>query len=147
MPELPEVETVKRELSKSLIGQKFLTPIIINLKCVQTDKSEYIKGISNSEVSSLSREGKFLIIHLNNNHKILFHLRMEGKLFFEEIDQVSKKHLSLYIPTEGGNILSFYDTRKFGVTYFLREEEKGPLSSLGLEPSQINSSKKFAASA
>ena len=141
MPELPEVETVKRELSKSLIGQKFLAPIIINLKCVQTDKNEYIKGISNSEVSSLSREGKFLIIHLNNNHKILFHLRMEGKLFFEEKNQVSKKHLSLYIPTEGGNILSFYDTRKFGVTYFLREEEKGPLSSLGLEPSQIKSSK------
>ena len=137
MPELPEVETVKRELSKSLIGRTFSSPVIYNLNCVQTDIDEYKNKVNKSKISSLSREGKFLIIHLENRGKLIFHLRMEGKLFYEEKSKLSTKHLSLYIPLDNDYNLAFYDTRKFGVTYFLKEEERGPLSNLGLEPSQI----------
>ena len=137
MPELPEVETIKRELERNIINKHCLKPVVINNKCLQTPKEEYINGINNTNITSLSREGKFLIIHLDNNHKILFHLRMEGKLFYEEDKELKEKHLSLYIPFDNGYHLAFYDTRKFGVTYYLKEDEKGPLSKLGLEPSQI----------
>ena len=88
MPELPEVETVKRELSKSLIGRTFSLPVIYNLNCVQTYIDEYKNKVNKSKISSLSREGKFLIIHLENRGKLIFHLRMEGKLFYEEKSKI-----------------------------------------------------------
>lgn len=139
MPELPEVETVKRELERNILNKHCLKPVIINLKCIQTPIEEYVNGINNSMITSLSREGKFLIIHLNNNHKILFHLRMEGKLFYEKKEEIKQKHLSLYIPFDDETNLVFYDSRKFGVSFYLKEEEKGPLNKLGLEPKEISS--------
>ena len=139
MPELPEVETVKRELERNILNKHCLKPVIIHSKSIQTPTDEYINGINNTSIVSLSRKGKFLIIHLNNNHKVLFHLRMEGKLFYEDNKELKNNHLTLYIPFDNNYHLAFYDSRKFGVTYYLKEDDEGPLSSLGLEPSEIKS--------
>ena len=141
MPELPEVETVKRELEKEILNKTFLKPKIFFKKLIQTDLDEYIKEIENKKIISLSRKGKFLLIHLNNDHKIVFHLRMEGKLFVVNKNNYSTKHLSMLIPFTDDNALAFYDTRKFGVSYYLKETDLGPLIKLGLEPEQITNPK------
>ncbi len=137
MPELPEVETVKRELLN--IKNKVLDkPIIYYANCIKTPIDEYENGLVNNWVIDIDRYGKFLIIKLSNNTKILFHLRMEGKLFVVDKNNHSIKHLSLFIPFLNSNDgLAFYDTRKFGVTYLLKNEDKGPLAKLGKEPFEI----------
>ena len=141
MPELPEVETVRRELSKHLVGKTFLKPIVLYHGMIKTNEEDYVAGIANTTIVNISRRGKFLIFHLDNSHKILFHLRMEGKLFIVPINQHSLDHLSLFIPFKNSDEgLAFYDVRKFGVTYYLKEEKNGPLDELGPEPFEIKDS-------
>lgn len=139
MPELPEVETVKRELEKKLIGKTFLSPTIYHKPIVKSDYDAYLKGLDNKKVISLSRKGKFLLIHLDDENEILFHLRMEGKLFVVDKNNHTLKHLTMFIPFKDDDKgLAFYDTRKFGITMLLKKDEMGPLNKVGLEPSEIN---------
>jgi|LAHS01.1.fsa_nt_gb formamidopyrimidine-DNA glycosylase len=138
MPELPEVETVRRELEKTLVGKVFARPQVFYKPLVKTDYQSYLKGLEHSQVLRVSRKGKYLSFHLSNQHQVLFHLRMEGKLFVVDQKQHSTSHLSLYIPFENDSqALAFYDVRKFGVSYYLAENELGPLAKLGKEPSEI----------
>lgn len=141
MPELPEVETVKRELEKKIKNKIFLKPIIYYPNCVKTDLNSYINDIENKKIISLSRRGKFLIINLSDKEEILFHLRMEGKLFVVNKNNYETKHLSLFIPFKDDEEgLAFYDVRKFGVTYLIKDEKDSPLSTLGPEPFDLNDS-------
>ncbi len=138
MPELPEVETVKRELERTIVGKTLLSPLVYYRPLIHQDEIEYEEGVDHQRIDSVSRKGKFLLIHLENGKKILFHLRMEGKLFVVDKEKHSLEHLSLFFPFENDNQgLAFYDVRKFGVTMLLKETDDGPLASLGLEPSQI----------
>ena len=137
MPELPEVETVKKMLEPDLVGKTFSRPIIYVKRAISGPIETYQNGVEGRKVTSLSRRGKYLLIHLDNQTKLLFHLRMEGKLFVVK-KAPEENHLSLYLPfqgEEGG--LAFFDTRKFGISYLLKEEDEGPLSKLGPEPSEI----------
>ena len=138
MPELPEVETVKRELEKIMLNKTLLTPQIFFKGAIKSDYETYLKEINDKTVVSFSRKGKFLLINLNDNQRILFHLRMEGKLFVVDKDDHTTKHLTLFIPFKNDDKgLAFYDVRKFGITQLLKEGELGPLEKLGLEPSEI----------
>lgn len=138
MPELPEVETVKRELCKSILGKTFSSPVIYYKPLIKTDYSLFIEDIKGKEILSIARKGKFLIFHLSGEKKLLFHLRMEGKIFIENTESHSLSHLSLFIPFENDeNGLAFYDVRKFGCIYYLNEKEQGPLLHVGKEPFDI----------
>ncbi len=138
MPELPEVETVKRELEKIMLNKTLLTPQVFFKGAIKSDYETYLKEINDKTVVSFSRKGKFLLINLNDNQRILFHLRMEGKLFVVDKDDHTTKHLTLFIPFKNDDKgLAFYDVRKFGITQLLKEGELGPLEKLGLEPSEI----------
>lgn len=138
MPELPEVETVRRELERTIVGKTLLSPLVYYRPLIHQNEKEYKNGIDHQKVGFVSRRGKFLLIHLENGKKILFHLRMEGKLFVVDKENHSLDHLSLFFPfADSDQGLAFYDVRKFGVTMLLEKEEEGPLASLGLEPSEI----------
>lgn len=138
MPELPEVETVKRTLEKLIISHKLDEPIIYYANMIKTDIEEYKHSLKDKTILSLDRKGKFLIINLDDKKRILFHLRMEGKLYVVKKENYDKKHLSMIIPfIDNDEALAFYDVRKFGVTYLLSEDEKGPLNNIGKEPFEI----------
>ncbi len=139
MPELPEVETVKRQLEKKVVGKVFSAPVLYVQKRVQSDLSSFQEGIEGKKILSLTRKGKYLIFHLSEKKKLIFHLRREGKLYLAEKERHSLSHLSLFLPfRDDDRGLAFYDVRKFGVVYYLKEEEEGPLSQLGKEPFEIN---------
>lgn len=135
MPELPEVETVIRELRLILVGKTFSNPLLSYTPLVKTDCSLFLNTLKGKTVLSLSRKGKFIIIHLTEERKLIFHLRMEGKLFIEKTADHPLNHLTLFIPFEKEDTgLAFYDVRKFGCLYYLNENESGPLSKVGKEP-------------
>lgn len=143
MPELPEVETVRRELAKSLPNKVLLRPAIYFAKMIQTDFDEY-RNIDHLKVMDVTRQGKFLILHLSNQKKLLFHLRMEGKLYLVNKEHHDLHHLSLFFPFDDDeNGLAFYDVRKFGVTYYLDEKEMGPLQEVGPEPKEVKDTQKL----
>ena len=137
MPELPEVETVKRALEKEILNQTLLAPIIYVKRALQSDYDSFSSSIIDKKIISLSRKGKFIIFNLNEG-RLIFHLRMEGKLFVVDKEKHDINHLSLFLPfkdSEKG--IAFYDTRKFGIFMYLKNGEEGPLANVGKEPFEI----------
>ena len=87
MPELPEVETVCRVLSKNIIGLTIKKVEIINKNLRHPLYSNIKKKIFLSNIKSIIRRGKYGLIILNNRNVIIFHLGMTGKF---------KIHLGVY---------------------------------------------------
>ena len=79
MPELPEVETVKRVLLPIVKGRTIKGVDILRKSIVNNLEEEFISFIKNETVLDMSRIGKFLIFHLTNEKVLISHLRMEGK--------------------------------------------------------------------
>lgn len=139
MPELPEVETVRRELSQHLIGLKFKKVEFLYKPCFE-NKNRSIDEIIDAEITSLSRKGKYLIFNLSNEKLLVFHLRMEGKLFFLEKESADLKRCMCKFEFSNDNehILTFNDVRKFGRIYLLDDINQEPLSKVGAEPMDID---------
>lgn len=79
MPELPEVETIRQGLSKTIVGKKIEKFESKDLKVVQFKPEE----IEKSKIKSIERRAKMLIINLSNDKSILIHLKMTGQLIWE----------------------------------------------------------------
>lgn len=81
MPELPEVETIKNVIEPQVQGHIIKNVIINRPEVISYPAAEqFYKAIMGQEISSMSRRGKFLMIHLKNESRIILHLRMTGCL-------------------------------------------------------------------
>ena len=136
MPELPEVETVRRVLDKEILG---LTITDIKIKydnIIDYDINEFKKSIIGKKIISTSRLGKFLIFNLDNGN-IISHLRMEGKYFYLPKDSFDNKHVHVIYYFDNGYSLIYQDVRKFGrMTYRENDElySTKPLNEIGIDP-------------
>lgn len=136
MPELPEVETVRKGLLNKIQGKKILSckvlyPGIIAMPSVQ----EFEKNLKNQEIKDIKRRGKFLLIELSD-YVLVSHLRMEGKYFIKKENDELSKHDHVIFKLNDENELRYNDTRKFGKMYLVKETELSltPLNDLGKEP-------------
>lgn len=144
MPELPEVETIRKALMPKLIGMTFLKPEVFCSRLLSCPSALYQKQIEGRTVVNLERRGKYLLFVLDDGTRLLFHLRMEGKLFVVPKAKHSTAHLSCFLPfKDSPDGLAFYDVRKFGVSQVLRKGEEGPLARLGPEPLTLTDSHVF----
>lgn len=137
MPELPEVETVKRILEQEVIGKTIEDIEFYRAKNVVTGAEEFVRTLKGKKIEAMSRVGKFLVFHLSEGHVIVSHLRMEGKYYAGMKDDPVEKHEILRFLFTDGTRLSYLDTRKFGVLYLEREDDylaKAPLTEVGTEP-------------
>ena len=92
MPELPEVETIKRQLQKEIVGKKIIK-VEINLpKLVKTDPEKFRKKVENKRINSVWRRAKIIGIELDNKYTILIHLKLTGQLlYFPSIKELELK--------------------------------------------------------
>lgn len=120
MPELPEVETIKRGLAKKIKG-KTIKKIDIKLpKLVNFDVVGFQKEILGAKIEKISRRAKLLVLKLSNAGAILIHLKMSGQLLYEgEI----RKHARAVFYFSDGTKLVFNDMRKFGYFKFLPQNK------------------------
>jgi len=136
MPELPEVETVRRGLESKVIGKKIASTEILWSRIIENDSVEFTNSIIGQEIVSVSRRGKFLIFHLSNSD-LISHLRMEGKFEYYEKPTDVSKHTHVILHFSDQSQLRYLDVRKFGR---MKLVEKGQalseknLASLGPEP-------------
>ncbi|ACV63227.1 formamidopyrimidine-DNA glycosylase [Desulfofarcimen acetoxidans DSM 771] len=138
MPELPEVETIKRTLEPKLTGQSFTEaliylPTIIRIPGIE----EFKKEIVGQKIKSISRRGKYLTINLSNNLALIFHLRMTGRLIYCHADEPIVKHTHLILKLDSGNELRFIDVRQFGRIWLVSVQKLNTVSGLkdlGPEP-------------
>jgi formamidopyrimidine-DNA glycosylase len=135
MPELPEVETIRRSLEPLITGRRIIGVRIILLKALRGITPEMFTGaVSGETIKAVERRGKYLILRLTNNMRIIFHLRMTGRLVFSTVDDPAAKYTTMVLEFEGGKELRFEDTRKFGTIDLLDEGMSHPMNTLGPEP-------------
>lgn len=141
MPELPEVETVRRSLLDLIIGKKIKSIDAYYERIIQSDVEEFKTLLINETFRDISRYGKFLIFILDH-YIIVSHLRMEGKYFLKESQEVApkEKHEHIIFNFDDETTLRYNDTRKFGVMILFKTNKvedvlkEEPLSKLGIEP-------------
>lgn len=95
MPELPEVETVRRGLEKLILGKKISSIEIRYPKMIKTDLDEFRKEVPGQVVESMGRRGKYLIFYLTDK-VLISHLRMEGKYFYYPDQVPERKHAHVF---------------------------------------------------
>mgnify|MGYP001766935767 FL=1 len=139
MPELPEVETIRRGLISgngeipSLLYQRIISVDLFWRKTVASpDPLQFIQELKGREVIELSRRGKFLLINLDHG-TLIFHLRMSGDLRMQPAGEPTQKHDRLQLNFNSGWKLVLNDTRKFGRAW-LTEDPQKVLSGIGPEP-------------
>ena len=141
MPELPEVETVRRVLETEILNKKITGIEIFYDKIIDGDKDYFINNVVNHYFKEISRIGKYLIFKLDDDNYILSHLRMEGKYFYEKNDFPINKHIHLIFYFDNGYKLMYQDVRKFGRLEYKNNSDlyiTPPLSLLGYEPFKRN---------
>ena len=155
MPELPEVETVKRGLEKFILNKKITQ---VKVLCKKSFISEEKYFNINPEIINIRRFGKALVIDLDNEHSLMIHLRMTGQLIWRGqenfaaghpsenfISELPNKQTRVIFEFEDG-VLYFNDQRKFGfVKYLLTKEVEQDdfIRKLGKEPWETSAEELF----
>lgn len=143
MPELPEVETIARSLNNILPGRIFQGVTIRYSGCLKSGSDFFQSGIANQEIKKVWRRGKLVLINLNKQYHIVFHLKMSGQLLYGVGTEPSfDKHTHLIFRLNDQGFLYFHDTRKFGYCYLLSSDELDQwpyFASLGPEPLGLES--------
>jgi formamidopyrimidine-DNA glycosylase len=111
MPELPEVETIKRELDRVVLGKKIVDIIVNKPKVIkEPTKDKFISGLKNAVIKKILRKGKGLIFQLSNGKSLVIHLRMTGQLIYPGNATVARVSFEL----SDGKLLDFNDRRLLG---------------------------------
>ncbi|MBR3164140.1 bifunctional DNA-formamidopyrimidine glycosylase/DNA-(apurinic or apyrimidinic site) lyase [Candidatus Saccharibacteria bacterium] len=153
MPELPEVETIKRGLLTRILNKRIMRIVVLNEKSWRGLPSERIVGES---IVAIERRGKALLLRMSNGLYVMVHLRMTGQIIVDEgesgeeaarfaaghpdesfREKMPGRHTRVVIEFEDGVRLYFNDLRKFGFMKVLDElgvQEERFLRKLGPEP-------------
>lgn len=136
MPELPEVETIKNELSPYLRGKKIQGVVIKRREIIGFPKKRVFKqDLIGRIITDLKRRGKYLILELNDGQRLLFHLRLSGRLFWDKENGGLKYERMRLVLNKGS--LSFVEPRMLGRVFLIQREIPRVLrgfQELGPEP-------------
>lgn len=135
MPELPEVETIKRELENAVLGKKITAVIVNNPKVIKEPKNDaFVAGLKNSAIKKILRKGKLLIFELSSGKSLAIHLRMTGQLIYPGDAKKSRVSFKL----SNGKILDFNDRRLLGELRLVDDwQSLRFIEELGPEPFDI----------
>ncbi len=141
MPELPEVETVRRIL-EPIVRNKTIKEInVYREKNLFPTAQDFVRNLLNETFLSVTRKGKYLIFHLTNRKAIISHLRMEGKYYEGKKEEIKDKHDIMRFVFDDDLTLRYNDVRKFGLLIYKKEDElwnTPPLNNLGEEPFSLS---------
>lgn len=134
MPELPEVETVRRGLAPFLAGHRLLGARIREPRLRWPVAADLDILLRDRRVACLDRRGKYLLLRLDSGC-LICHLGMSGSLRLEMATTPPGKHDHLDLLLENGRILRYRDPRRFGAFIWSEDPERHPLlAHLGVEP-------------
>ena len=137
MPEMPEVETVRRGLIENVQGRKITHVEIRYPNLITGDVEQFIEFVTGSTIQGIGRRAKFLLIHLDNGYTIISHLRMEGKYRISADPSAIDKHSHAIFSLDNGQKLIYNDVRKFGRMQLWNTDDLAnnkSIAKLGPEP-------------
>jgi formamidopyrimidine-DNA glycosylase len=136
MPELPEVETVRRQIAPRATGRRVAELQVLDaLWCAPGDPRELERGAAGRRIESVGRRGKYLVWSLDGDVHLVMHLRMTGNLLYSPSPDVP--YARVRIRLDDGNEVVFTDPRRFGTGILLQGAdalEEHLASRVGVEP-------------
>ncbi len=137
MPELPEVEVVKRSLEPRLIGRHVSSVAVHSPALREPLDHKALVALTGSTVSGLRRRAKYLLIDFEGGHTLVIHLGMSGRLTVvgSNVPREKHEHLSFFLSDSGR--LRLVDPRRFGMAFALPTPGLASdrrFSHLGVEP-------------
>jgi formamidopyrimidine-DNA glycosylase len=159
VPELPEVETVRRQLEPELVGKRIESAEVLDERLTRPEPPGALeRAVSGREVTAVARRGKYLLLGLEGGRTLALHLRMTGNLLLRDPQQGATADLMKSQPLDGprlyeskpepshvrarfelndGRLLLFTDVRRFGQAVVLDAGDQLHdffASRLGIEP-------------
>jgi formamidopyrimidine-DNA glycosylase len=147
VPELPEVETIRRQLAPALVGRRIVDVRVLDERWTRPEPPRVVEAaLEGRRIESVDRRGKYLIVGLEGDRFLVMHLRMTGNLLLAGAERFGAPRLYESEPDarflraafelDDGQELWFTDARRFGHGVVLSAEELGPYleARLGVEP-------------
>lgn len=150
MPELPEVETIRRDLEKRILNKEIGSVVVRYHGSARASRGNFSDTLVGETIGEIDRIGKLLIIKLTPSKQyMLVHLKMTGQLIYEEKDEqvngghsfsdipkkLPGKHTHVIILFSDNSVLYFNDMRKFGYMQIVDEDRLGEVRKIyGIEP-------------
>lgn len=139
MPELPEVETVRRGLDRHLVGRT-VTAVEVGRERVvrRTSREELIAGLTGTTFTAAQRRGKYLLLPLDSGDVVMIHLRMSGQVLLADGGAIRPPHTHVVMHLDDGREAWFVDPRTFGEVVVYDpdriEIELPSVAALGVDP-------------
>jgi len=137
MPELPEVETIRRGLEPHVVGRTIAKVIVREPRLRWPVPPHFARFAEGQRITGTSRRGKYLLLHLGEaGDKIIMHLGMSGRVFVLDANHALLKHDHLDLVLDDGRVLRYHDPRRFGAVlpWPAAEGEHVLMQTMGPEP-------------
>ena len=137
MPELPEVETVRRGLALRMSGRRIVRAELRRPDLRRPFPPDLAERLDGARIGELSRRGKYILIELDDSGSLLLHLGMSGRITAGTAEDAAQKHDHVVLTLDDGTVVRFNDARRFGtLDYIARGKEAAHplLAALGPEP-------------
>ena len=145
MPELPEVETVRKTLLTLVKGKVIRDIDVFYDKMIRHDTDSFISSLIGNTIDDIKRIGKYLLFEVGEYY-VVSHLRMEGKYFIKDLEEDRGKHEHVIFYFTDDSTMRYNDTRKFGTFDLVRKEEFesfDPVQKMGPEPFDHKMTKEY----
>jgi formamidopyrimidine-DNA glycosylase len=134
MPELPEVETIRRSLERLIVGQTIAAVEVRESRLRRPLMPNFATALTGRTIEQITRRGKYLYLELDDGRVWLVHLGMTGQLVLGQQEELLEPHDHLLFSFGDGRCLHYNDTRRFGLMAVGSKEEIAMLIELGVEP-------------
>ncbi len=131
MPELPEVETVRRGLHQLYLGRPLLGLVLEGHRTVRRHPPGLLRQLEGRVLEGTDRVGKFLFLRWSGGRDLVVHLRMSGQLRAEQRGAQRRPHTHAVMAFDGAGEVHFVDPRTFGELFLLDEARPEGLGHLG----------------
>jgi formamidopyrimidine-DNA glycosylase len=140
MPELPEVETIRRGLSHALEGRRIARVTVRRSDLRRPLPADFATRIEGRRITGIGRRAKYLLLSLDDDNVLLAHLGMSGRMVIENGAETRAAHLThahVSFEADDGTVVRFSDPRRFGLMDIVKAaeiESHELLAGLGPEP-------------
>ena len=137
MPELPEVETIRRGLVLRISGRRIVRAELRRPDLRRPFPPMLAARLTGAQIGALSRRGKYILIELDETGLLLLHLGMSGRITAGGPETPEAKHDHVVLALDDGTVVRFNDARRFGTLDYLARGTEGAhplLAGLGPEP-------------
>jgi formamidopyrimidine-DNA glycosylase len=137
MPELPEVETVRRGLALKMTGRRIVHAELRRQDLRRPFPPMLARTLTGAKIGALARRGKYILVELDENGTLLLHLGMSGRITTGPAGAPHAPHDHVVLALDDGTVVRFNDARRFGLIDYMRRGEEGRhplLAGMGPEP-------------